>query len=177
MKCPVVKRYLCRLENPERPCQAVRDHLIHCGGCRKVQEGLLQLENQVRLLPIPESDAKLPFLSLFRGGRVGKAPVTDRHWLSWQVRDRARRKLALAASLAAGIVLFAIGWFILQHTKVPTPVVKITVAEAKRQSMHAQLNTALDPLPKKIKYAERIQVYEDHLKSLNVAGVAKESTE
>jgi hypothetical protein len=175
MKCPVVKRYLYRLENPDRPCQAVRDHLSHCGGCRKAQEGLLQLENQVRLLPIPESDAKLPFLSQFRVGTIGHAPATDRHWLPWQVRDRARRKLALAASLAAGIVLFAIGWFIFQHANRSAPVVNTpTVAVIKRQHLQDQLKVALEDAHS---YSERLQVYEEQLKLLNVEGVAKESTD
>jgi hypothetical protein len=175
MKCPVVKRYLFRLENPDRPCQAVRDHLTHCDACRKVQDGLLQLENQVRLLPLPESDAKLPFLSQFRGGTLGNAPAMDRHWLPWQVRDRARRKLALAASLAAGIVLFAIGWFILQHANRQAPVVNTpSVAEVKRQHLQDQFKVALKNAGT---YSERLQVYESQLKSLNVAGVAKESTD
>ena len=41
MKCPVVKRYLLRLENPERPCQAVRDHLIRCAACHAVDKKIV----------------------------------------------------------------------------------------------------------------------------------------
>jgi hypothetical protein len=169
MKCPVIKRYLLRLENPDRPCQAVRDHLSRCPACRSTQEGLLQLENEVRLLPLPESDAKVPFLRNFRGGKIGASPAADRHWLPWQVRDRARRKLALAASLAAGIVLFAIGWGILHRTREPgpkpTPQPSVQSLQLQRDLSTARSNS------------ERIKVYSSHLKSLDLLKVAKESSD
>src|SRR5262249_43844144 len=104
MKCPVVKRYLFRLENPDRPCQAVRDHLSRCAPCHALHAGLLKMEHDVRLLQVPHSATKESFVRQFQSGTLGSPKSVKEGWLPWQLRDRASRKLALAASLAAAIV-------------------------------------------------------------------------
>jgi hypothetical protein len=174
MKCPVVKRYLLRLSNPDRPCQSVRDHLSRCPTCRTAQEGLLQLENEVRLLPIPESENKLVFVRQFRGGKVGTVPGSESRWLPWQVRDRARRKLALAASLAAGILLFVTVWALVHRSgNVDVSSAENPVA-VHRQKLQRELKSALADAHST---SERVAVYRSKLKSLDLIKVAKDSSE
>jgi hypothetical protein len=175
MKCPVVQRYLLRLEHPDRPCQSVRDHLSHCPACRKAHAGLRQLEGEVRHLPVPESNAKAPFVQQFRGAMIGKSPTRERNWLPWQVRDRARRKLALAASLAAGIVLFAIGWAVLHRaTNSVKPSAPLTAGARERQKLQHDLNRSL---ARAHSDTERLDVYSSRLKSLDLQKLAEKSTE
>jgi hypothetical protein len=121
MNCDLLQRRLLSLERPERPPAEVQSHLAACPTCREWHRRLVRLEQDVRLLPVPVSTAGATFVARLRAGEM--APVereeTARPSASLprsrgQRRERALRKLALATALAAGLALFALGWWAAQ---------------------------------------------------------------
>jgi hypothetical protein len=115
MNCELLQRRLLNLERPDRPPAEVLAHLAACPSCREWQRRLVRLEQRVALLPVPASTGKAEFLVRLRAG-AWFAPVRQPNGaaIRGQRRDFALRKLALATSLAAGLVLFAVFWWALQ---------------------------------------------------------------
>jgi hypothetical protein len=170
MNCPAIQRYLLRVENPNRVSARVRDHLEGCPSCQAWHHGLVQIENDVLLLPIESSEAKSAFMQKFVRGTVGVPSVTARSWLPWQARERARRKLAFAASLAAALLLFALGWWIVQRAKDSPAVQEKAQPESIvkwRQDVDGKLARAKTP-------RARLDIYRETVNHLSKALSKKE---
>jgi len=81
----------------------------------------------------------------------------------------------LAASLAAAIVLFAVSWFVLQRVSGPAPRPQgPDRATVKREELKKDLQVALKNAKSN---TDRVGVYESQLRSLNLAKIAKDSTD
>jgi hypothetical protein len=131
MKCSVLQRQLLELERPDHPPIELLTHLARCPACRAWQRHLLQLESDVRRLPVPASTTRDDFLQRLLVGTSSPVPVPE---FTGEVvppelpvpepdtlpirpfrttlgrRERGVRKLALATGLAAGLLLFVLGW-------------------------------------------------------------------
>jgi hypothetical protein len=128
MKCSVLQRQLLELERPDHPPVELLTHLARCPACRAWQRHLLQLESEVRQLPVPASTTRDDFIRRLLVGTSaavpGPEPVPalsppppERGTLPIRPlrttlgrRERGVRKLALATGLAAGLLLFVLGW-------------------------------------------------------------------
>jgi hypothetical protein len=131
MKCSVLQRQLLELERPDHPPIELLTHLARCPACRAWQRHLLQLESQVRLLPVPSSTTQEDFIQRLLVGAPssgsGRETAEEMPPLSLPLpeerrtlpirrsvalgrRERGVRKVALATGLAAGLLLFVLGW-------------------------------------------------------------------
>jgi hypothetical protein len=132
MKCSVLQRQLLELERPDHPPIELLTHLARCPACRAWQRHLLQLETDVRQLPMPASTTRDDFLRRLLIGTSASTPgpepipelapppdlpTPERGTLPLRSfrpplgrRERGVRKLALATGLAAGLLLFVLGW-------------------------------------------------------------------
>jgi hypothetical protein len=127
MNCSVLQRRLLELEKPDRPPPEVRAHLAACAGCRRWQRRLLLIEQRVPLIPVPPSSAKS---AVMRRVLAEPAPAAKEPSRAEPPKFRpfsptaapgyrGPQKIALATALAAGLVLFAIGFWSLQPPKEP----------------------------------------------------------
>jgi hypothetical protein len=108
MNCTVIQRRLLGWERPDEPPPDVRAHLDGCGECRAVQRRLLQLESEVRGLPVPPSRSRGTFVLEF----LSQGEVRPLRLLrARRGREGGRQKAALAVALAAGLAVFALGWW------------------------------------------------------------------
>ncbi len=106
MNCDLLQRRLLTLEDPGRPPAEMREHLAGCSACRSWQLRLLDLERSVPLLPVPPSAGRDAFVGrLLAGART--RPAGTRRQLS---REQVLRKVALVTALAAGLLMFFIGF-------------------------------------------------------------------
>jgi hypothetical protein len=109
MKCSTFQTFLLAIENPDRPPAEVQAHLAGCAACQEWQHQLLHVERHVRDLPVPRSAA--------RGDLVRKVlaepalPIPGRRGS----KDRGLRKLSVAVSLAAALLLLALGLWVWRH--------------------------------------------------------------
>jgi hypothetical protein len=128
MKCSVLQRQLLELERPDHPPVELLTHLARCPACRAWQRHLLQLESEVRQLPVPASTTRDDFIRRLLVGTQHEMPpvqalappdlpLPERGTLPIRPlrttlgrRERGVRKLALATGLAAGLLLFVLGW-------------------------------------------------------------------
>jgi hypothetical protein len=118
MNCELLQRRLLNLERPDRPPAEVQAHLAGCPSCREWQRRLVRLEQRVALLPVPPSTAKAEFVARLRAGQGERAARQPNGTANrGQRRERALRKLALATSLAAALMLLAVMWWALQWSQ------------------------------------------------------------
>jgi hypothetical protein len=125
MNCSVLQRRLLELEQPDRPPPEVRAHLAACAVCRRWQRRLVQIEQRVPLIPVPTSSAKSALMRrvLAEPAAAAKEPNSAngqklRPFIhGGQPRHRAPQKIALATALAAGLLLFAVGFGALQQSQ------------------------------------------------------------
>ncbi len=127
MNCDACQRQLLILEDPDAPPAEVAAHLAECLVCRDWQRQLLQIEHNVRRLPVPASQPHA-FLDNFlhpadtvpvAQGIVSPpqlvAPPPARATLPFSVPDRPapRRWLTtVGGGLAAAAILIACGIFL-----------------------------------------------------------------
>ncbi len=105
MNCQETRDHLLRCERPDRPGPAPSAHLVGCDPCRAWLRRLVRMEKAVARLPVdvPPVPAEL-FAAL------EPAPlVRPRLHQPEGRRDWGRRKVALVSSLAAALLLFALG--------------------------------------------------------------------
>lgn len=130
MNCSAAQRCLFELERPSQPSDAVRAHLASCADCRAYQRRIVELERSVAQLPVPDSSAaRSAFVRKLReeGFEPWRPELISFEAAKpsprWQVRERGKRKLAMASALAAGLVLLAMGVWAWKHLE-PEPAVK-----------------------------------------------------
>jgi hypothetical protein len=112
MTCEATRHHLLNAERPDRPPPALRTHLAECPSCRYWLQNLTEVEARVPYLPVPPSDAaKERFLKQLREPPL----VTESVRVVAPVlpftppKERGLRKLAVALSLAAAVVVLAVG--------------------------------------------------------------------
>jgi hypothetical protein len=136
MSCEATRRQLLNAERPDRPPLALRTHLAECPSCRYWLQNLTEVESRVPYLPVPPSDtAKERFLKQLREPPLVPesmrvvAPVLP----FTPPKERGLRKLAVALSLAAAVVVLAVGLSVWPRHSGPTePVVTgPTLAETR----------------------------------------------
>lgn len=125
MNCTIIQRRLLGAEDPAHPPDEVQAHLDGCPCCREWQHVLLQLEQQVPLLPVPASDSRAEFLQRLlhtpAAGTVNGTGPPLKIRVPELVRQRAQpvgpRPLSAAlrhwmplAGVAAALLLIVIGW-------------------------------------------------------------------
>jgi hypothetical protein len=128
MKCHDLRHHIANLESPQRPPADCRGHLVSCAACRTWYRHLLRVERQVPRLPVPAAQRKNAFMDLILSGEVSVGqPAVVPFWRSLgrsggpPDRSRAQQKLALATALAAGLLVLAASFSVLQWK--PPPVV------------------------------------------------------
>ncbi len=120
MNCTVLQRRLLSSDRPDRPDAELQSHLVECPMCLAWQRRLARLERDIRLLPVPPSDAKEQLLNRIRGPRSGRPLVADPATLRLTAlatgpKERGQRKLAVAFALAASLLIFALAWWSWPH--------------------------------------------------------------
>jgi hypothetical protein len=130
----------------------------------------LQIEQRVPLIPVPRSSAKSAVLR-----RVLLEPVTPANERSpaeaqklrpfvqgFRPRDRATQKIALATALAAGLIVFAVGFWALQHS--PKESVKTSPYSQTLAAILAQHKANLEAAAKP---GEKVKVFEALVEKLH----------
>jgi hypothetical protein len=119
MNCAKVHRHLLASENPGQPAADAALHLARCGTCSALQRRLVAVEQKLPLLPVPPSTRRDSFVRQVQRGEPILEPTisTSDLWLSARppAKERGLKKLALAFALAAGLVVFALGWWAWPH--------------------------------------------------------------
>jgi hypothetical protein len=123
MNCEVVRQHLLESERPERPTNGAARHLLSCPACRAWHYRLTRLERQLAHLPAPASEPPAALLEMLRraGPVLVRPPLSGEHPAA-RAREFGRRKLALAASLAAALAVFAVGLWALPRPVTPVPL-------------------------------------------------------
>jgi predicted anti-sigma-YlaC factor YlaD len=106
MTCDHVREQLLACETLEPPGASLSAHLRECPACREWLRQLVRLERQLPQIPVevPPVPAALFEALELRPGRLPSATLA-------RSREGARGKAALASSLAAALLLFAVGWW------------------------------------------------------------------
>jgi hypothetical protein len=126
VNCTVIQRRLLAAERPDQPPAEIKGHLAQCPACRAWQRRLVQMEQLIPQLPVPSSTAKEPFLQWMKdesGKRGQNALIQPPAFISHPFKkERALRKLSLAFTLAASLLVFALAWWSWPHHSVLPPV-------------------------------------------------------
>jgi hypothetical protein len=147
VNCTVIQRRLLSAEQPEQPPGDIKGHLAQCPSCRAWQRRLVQMERFVPQLPVPPSTTKEQFLQRIVGPNLPAADqpaIADpaalwRSTLAPGPKERGKRKLSLAFSLAASLLVFALAWWSWPHKPVSLPD-PLRIEQAK---LEQRLNTSL----------------------------------
>jgi hypothetical protein len=125
VNCTVIQRRLLAAERPEQPPAEIKGHLAQCPACRAWQRRLVQMERLIPQLPVPSSTAKEQFLErmMEEGGRRRQDALVrpSAFILPPFKKELALRKLSLAFTLAASLLVFALAWWSWPHNPVPPP--------------------------------------------------------
>lgn len=168
MNCTVIQRRLLSAEYPDQPAADVRSHLNQCPTCRAWQRRLVQVEQQIPLLPVPPSTRRAELLQRILGpvpGDMARPPIAEppnhwRHTLAPGPKERGLRKLSVAFALAASLLIFALAWWSWPHDRTdPDPIVIKRTEDSDR----------LEQRLRKVLLVEKPQ---DRI--LRLAGLAKE---
>jgi hypothetical protein len=149
MNCTAIQRRLLASERPDQPPAELKGHLADCPVCRAWQRHVLELERQIRLLPVPPSSARA---RLLRKIRQAPAPAAERSILplrrpslapppNVRAKERALWKLAWALASAAALALFAVGWWAWPHNH--ETVAPLDPYRAKEARFNERLAAAL----------------------------------
>jgi hypothetical protein len=136
VNCTVIQKHLLAAERPEQPPPEIKDHLAQCPSCRVWQRRLVQTERLIPQLPVPSSTAKELFLERLTGKSGGKKQNVLVHPSAFLrhpfKKERGLRKLSLAFTLAASLLVFALAWWSWSHHPVAPPN-PLRIAQAKLQ--------------------------------------------
>ncbi|HTU17952.1 MAG TPA: hypothetical protein VMG10_07795 [Gemmataceae bacterium] len=125
MNCTVIQRRLLAAEHPEQPPPEIQSHLAQCPVCRLWLRRLIQMERLIAELPVPASTTKQQFLEGIKepgGSRAQHALVHPSTFLLHPFKkERGLRKLSVAFTLAASLLLFALAWWSWPHNPVLPP--------------------------------------------------------
>jgi hypothetical protein len=182
MNCQTLQHRLLELERPDRPPPDVQVHLGECPACRAWQRQLFWMEQQVPFLPVPPTTAKANVLRQVLTGMVepGSPPLAlmrrQPGELPGQRRARGVRKLAVAVSLAAGLVLVTLAlWGMQGPKKVPPPKRPESDELVKKLLQHDMgLARATTPGERLERLAELADSLEESTRALAPAGKAED---
>jgi hypothetical protein len=125
VNCTVIQRRLLAAERPEQPPAEIQSHLAQCATCRLWQRRLIQMERMISQLPVPPSSAKEQFLERMKddGRRMNKPILVHPSSVILHPfkRERGLRKLSVAFTLAASLLVFALAWWSWPHNPVAPP--------------------------------------------------------
>jgi hypothetical protein len=125
VNCTVIQRRLLAAEHPEQPPAEIQNHLAQCPSCRLWQRRLIQMERLISQLPVPPSAAKELFLEGMKGEGRRREHAALVHPSSFLLhpfkRERGLRKLSVAFTLAASLLVFALAWWSWPHNPVAPP--------------------------------------------------------
>jgi hypothetical protein len=140
MNCELVRRRLLGSDSPGQPSADVGRHLVACPACRAWQRRLAQAEQQLPLLDTPPSERKAHVIHLILNAPTpaavvgGEAGYVRTPWSNTTTRERGLRKAALAISMAAALVVFALAWWLLgQPTPAPQPQLHPVMRELNKE--------------------------------------------
>lgn len=135
MNCEVLQRRLLSSERPDRPSADSAAHLADCAACREWLMRLLQMERALPYLPVPAAEAARSALvrrilaqktAKSRGTTERRRPSIAMVLGSWimdpHASPRRRAAAGLVAGVAAALLLFVIGWLVLEGGNNPGPV-------------------------------------------------------
>jgi hypothetical protein len=172
MNCATIQRGLLGLARLDEPPVAVRRHLAECPVCRAYQEQLVELERRIPALPVPPSTAKAALLRqiLAEPEKPVERPRLIPARQGWQIRERARQKLALATALAATLVVFAVGLAVWKYTneQEKDPLVRRIEGYAPRAA--TQLAQARTPRERVVALAQAAETLFEHGQKMRSAG-------
>lgn len=141
MNCTIIQRRLLGAEDAAHPPDEVQSHLDGCTGCREWHALLLQMEQNIALLPVPTSNSRAEFLQRLLhtpvAGSVNGTGPPLKIRVPELVQRRSNRKLNTAlrdwmpvAGAAAALLLIVFGW--LEFVQPPKQPVGARVAAAPR---------------------------------------------
>ncbi len=135
MNCNIVQNRLLSCDRPDLPPVDVKGHLVECPICRAWHRRIARLEQQLPKLVVPPSETKQAFLQrlVTEPVRVEQPALTTPQLVRYNPRssspkERGLQKMAVAFTLAAAMLLFAVGWWA-WHQK---PAVKSGSSEMAR---------------------------------------------
>jgi hypothetical protein len=162
VNCTVIQRRLLAAERPEQPSAEIQNHLAQCASCRLWQRRLIQMERLIAQLPVPASMAKEQFLETMKGeGKRMNKPILV-HPSSFTLhpfkKERGLRKLSVAFTLAASLLVFALAWWSWPHNPVPPPESRqyIRAKLEERLSSSLGVNTPKERVVRLAKLADEI---------------------
>jgi hypothetical protein len=139
MNCEQCQRQLLNCQDVDHLAVELQAHLAECMACRQWQRRLLQIESNVRSLPIPASTAKQAFQQQILLGPISMARPHRPRW---------RWAAAGFAGLSAACVLIAAGFMLADWLSGPAPnsdiVADNTGPQAKPQPTLVSQLVALD---------------------------------
>jgi hypothetical protein len=116
MNCEKCQRRLLACERPEEPAGELLGHLASCSACRDYQQQILQLERALGGVRVPSSAAaKERTLKLILTEPLVRHPLLPDQHHGGQLKDRGLRKMAVAFALAASLLIFALGSWVLKN--------------------------------------------------------------
>ncbi len=143
MNCTVIQRRLLAAERPEQPPAEIQNHLAQCPACRAWQRRLIQMERLIPQLSVPSSTAKELFLERLKAeGRKKKQNILvhpSAFLLPPFKKERALRKLSLAFTLAASLLVFAFAWWSWPRNPVAPP----DLSRIEQAKLEHRLNNSL----------------------------------
>jgi hypothetical protein len=164
VNCTVIQRRLLAAERPEQPPAEIQDHLAQCPSCRLWQRRLLQTERLIPQLPVPLSTAKEQFLqrvlgprpvrgepaALAAGCRASDSQQLILHPAAYAagspigLKERGLRKLSIAFTLAASLLVFALAWWSWPHNPiVPSEMRRLEQARMEQVKLEQRLSSSL----------------------------------
>jgi hypothetical protein len=163
VNCTVIQRRLLAAEHPEQPPAEIQSHLAQCPSCRLWQRRLIQMERLIPELPVPVSKAKEQFLESMKdeGGRIKQPALVHPSAFLFHPfkKERGLRKLSVAFTLAASLLVFALAWWSWPHNHVVPPPVSSMREHAKleqRLSNSLQVDTPKERVLRLARLADEV---------------------
>lgn len=161
MNCAVIQRRLLSAERPEQLPAEIQGHLDQCAVCRLWHRRLIQVERLIPQLPVPSSAAKDQFLEMIKDERRKHDALISPSSLFLHPfkKERGLRKLSVAFTLAASLLLFALAWWSWPHNPV-APQRPLQIEQSKleqRLKDTLRVETPKDRVVRLAKLADEVQ--------------------